>query len=156
MKTGLHIYNYYNLQTNAMDPDKYNPTVRRIVRDIFGQLFLCVCADYLYGTLTCVSNNTKYTFFVRCQGELWDFCDDQDYLNSQGYIGIVLNVPNEPKSIEARHSLVNKFFKGVLNLESCIQYILKKDEDKYEIIGEDYINERLQEKPNDDYSNFGN
>lgn len=141
-----------------MDPDKYNPTVGRIVRDIFGQLFLCVRAEYLSGTLTCVSDNTIYIFFVRRQGELWDFCDDQAYLNSQGYIGIVLNVPNEPKSIEARHCLVNKFFQGdfALNLESCIQYILEKDKDKYEIIGEDYISERLQEKPNDDYSNFGN
>ena len=110
-----------------MDPDKYNPTVRRIVRDIFGQLFLCVCADYLYGTLTCVSNNTKYTFFVRCQGELWDFCDDQDYLNSQGYIGIVLNVPNEPKSIEARHSLVNKFFKGVYDGQINLIYLINID-----------------------------
>ncbi len=138
--------------------DKYNPTVGRIVRDNFGQLFLCVCAYYLYGILTCVSDTDKYIFFVRYQGKLWDFCDDKDYLNSKGYIGIVLNVPNEPKSIEARHSLVNKFFQGDfdLNLESCIQYILKKDEDEYEIIGEDFINEILRKKEITDYSNFGN
>ena len=140
---------------------KYIPPTSRMVIDPSKKSILGICcsADYLNGTLTYEKDGVLFELPIKKQNVSWDFCDDYTYLETQGYIGIVLNVPGEQNSISARHLLVYKFYKGELNDDACIQYILERDQDMYEIVrhkaGPHFDNyETLEQKSTDDFALF--